>query len=1013
MPSNYEETSRYNEEQLGRDRKSRMSQVAMYADSAHFIYELLQNADDADATEICFTVKNDCLQIEHDGKPFTEQNVKAISYFGMGNTDITKIGHFGLGFKSVFAYTASPMVHSGEESFLITDLYTVIKAPYPQDLTLGRTRFVLPFDQTIKKPAYIEHGRLKSADSAYREITIKLTTLGAETLLFTKSLAQIHWKSEEDEGHYLRNDIKFADISREIYIDTGADGGHSYLVFERRVVWQDDSGIEKEHRPIQIAFQLNKKLKDAGYIEKIEGCRLSVFFKTDKETHVGFIIQGPYRTTPARDNVPQDDDFNLHLIGQTAELVVMSLLEIKKINRLDLNALKTLPINPEKFKDGTFFHPLYVAVRDAFINLELLPSGESEFVSAKNGKLASSADLRGLLKNDQLRSLFQTTDNLKWLVEEITQDRTPELRSYLMKELSVEEVRPDSFVSKITENFLMGQTDEWFVEFYEFFSGLKALWRPPRWDGDKEEGLLRSKPIIRLQDNSLNAPFTNGKPAVFLPPPDETDFPIVKRQIADNEQAKNFLKLLGLSEPDAYDEIIEFVLPKYTKQDGPSISEHEHQVDIQKILRAIRSDLKPGKERVIDAAKQVPFLKATDLLGKTTYRKPGEIYSPRQELKIYFDGCKDIWFLDEPEGEEEWKSFGVATKPRFRKVHRELESHTKMRLRGHQGHTKDIETTDYVLEGLKNFLGVAATENELRAENTMILWNFLSEYLAENQYFRFNSGSYRWFWFKELSASFEASWIKLLRNTEWLPKRGGNFIKPSDLSLDDLPEIFVCDERLSDLLKMKKNAVAKLALEAGISPDLLQFCINNPSQVLELIEKNSRVIKIPPQLENPVGDPTRRRKGVLEARDNAPDVESVKRERSIQLGLAPVTAQAKAYLRPFYTHGDKMMYCQCCRNGMPFLLDRSEDLHYFEAVQCVKGIKKHYYENRLALCPTCAAKYKFSRQTDDATILSLLVNHSAADTVPSIEIPITLANQQYQIFFVGKHWFDLKTVLGT
>ncbi len=125
MTSDYRAISEYNERKLGEDRASRMSQVAMYADTAHFIYEILQNADDVEATEIHFAVSAAQLVIEHNGTPFREHNVKAISYFGMGKTDITKIGHFGLGFKSVFAYTASPRIHSGEESFEITDLYTL------------------------------------------------------------------------------------------------------------------------------------------------------------------------------------------------------------------------------------------------------------------------------------------------------------------------------------------------------------------------------------------------------------------------------------------------------------------------------------------------------------------------------------------------------------------------------------------------------------------------------------------------------------------------------------------------------------------------------------------------------------------------------------------------------------------------------------------------------------------------------------------------------------------------
>ena len=52
MPTDYRAISAYNEEMLGKDRASRMSQVSMYADTAHFVFEILQNADDAGATRL-------------------------------------------------------------------------------------------------------------------------------------------------------------------------------------------------------------------------------------------------------------------------------------------------------------------------------------------------------------------------------------------------------------------------------------------------------------------------------------------------------------------------------------------------------------------------------------------------------------------------------------------------------------------------------------------------------------------------------------------------------------------------------------------------------------------------------------------------------------------------------------------------------------------------------------------------------------------------------------------------
>ena len=58
--------------------------------------------------------------------------------------------------------------------------------------------------------------------------------------------------------------------------------------------------------------------------------------------------------------------------------------------------------------------------------------------------------------------------------------------------------------------------------------------------------------------------------------------------------------------------------------------------------------------------------------------------------------------------------------------------------------------------------------------------------------------------------------------------------------------------------------------------------------------------------------------------------------------------------------------------------------HYFEAIQYIRGLDKHYFENRLALCPVCAAKHQHARETDDAEMRQRIVR---------------------------THWFDLKTVL--
>lgn len=51
----------------------------LYSDSFHFIYELLQNADDAEALEVIFNLTAKSLKVTHDGKKlFNYKDVDSI-----------------------------------------------------------------------------------------------------------------------------------------------------------------------------------------------------------------------------------------------------------------------------------------------------------------------------------------------------------------------------------------------------------------------------------------------------------------------------------------------------------------------------------------------------------------------------------------------------------------------------------------------------------------------------------------------------------------------------------------------------------------------------------------------------------------------------------------------------------------------------------------------------------------------------------------------------------------------
>lgn len=81
----------------------------IYSESERFIYELIQNADDAsdDSTKgvsVVIEFTDNFIIISHTGKEFTEKDITSICGVGKSQKleDPNKTGYKGIGFKSVF-----------------------------------------------------------------------------------------------------------------------------------------------------------------------------------------------------------------------------------------------------------------------------------------------------------------------------------------------------------------------------------------------------------------------------------------------------------------------------------------------------------------------------------------------------------------------------------------------------------------------------------------------------------------------------------------------------------------------------------------------------------------------------------------------------------------------------------------------------------------------------------------------------------------------------------------------
>ena len=63
----------------------------LYPDQAHFLFELLQNAQDTGATEAVFALSSEMLVFEHNGRPFDKGDIEGILFVEIVDT---KAPHF-------------------------------------------------------------------------------------------------------------------------------------------------------------------------------------------------------------------------------------------------------------------------------------------------------------------------------------------------------------------------------------------------------------------------------------------------------------------------------------------------------------------------------------------------------------------------------------------------------------------------------------------------------------------------------------------------------------------------------------------------------------------------------------------------------------------------------------------------------------------------------------------------------------------------------------------------------
>lgn len=637
--------------------------IQLYTDKSHFVYELLQNAEDAEAKSIRFIQHADRLEVLHDGKPFTSANLQGLCDIGKSDKvdNLNQIGEFGVGFKSVFGICDTVRLYSDPSHFEgevegdavafaveikdFTRPEDIPEEPMPRTYT---TRFVFPF------AVGHTYSGFQTVPSLVDTLARKLQNLGITTLLFMKHLELIEYEIETDDepitGEYLLEKVDINDhcylvsalgISEKEKADPDAAEMISYLKFSRK--------LEKYPlRTVDIAFPV-KEEKGVYQCIKAPNPYVSVYFPTETESKLDFIVQGPYRTTPNRSSIPSEDADNIYLAKETAILLRESLLELKAAGKLNMSFVKALPIVEDRFDTFGLFFPLYETVRDLFRSAAIIPSKDGKYVYAKYARIARQERLASVFTDELLTQLINDGGSYCWLPTYLTETNREykHVLDYMTGVLNIPVIRPEDLRTYFASNpkFLPAQSLDWLVELYSIFENI-----PGAFSKSRNETNMTTANIVKTASGAFVAPFRReGKtfiPNVFLPSPKirSTDINFVDTELY--ERCRHFFDdILQLQKPNEYEFLIKDIKRRY--ENGYMFDDDQHIEDIKTLIKyAKREEYEDEVGRII---RELLAIRCTD--GKMRSCYASRIFLPIStegiNIESYYRNLKQrVYFVD-------------------------------------------------------------------------------------------------------------------------------------------------------------------------------------------------------------------------------------------------------------------------------------------------------------------------------------------------------------------------------
>lgn len=860
--------------------------IDKYSQTAHFVYELLQNADDANATDVYIILKPDSLIFKHNGtKHFniTEKGVKpqgdinAITGIGFSNklndprNTQNKIGKFGLGFKSVLQYTDTPEIYDDIFKFKIEDMIVPCLLEYDHpERNEGQTLFVLPFKKNKES-------------QCFKEIKERLEILN-NPLLFLNNLKRIVWRIDYTEQTHGEELFYYKELTDSIQYDDGIvlqrynlvepkDTKHIFL-FSREIP------VESSFHKIYIGFFYDtekEKLitKDQQFIY--------CFFPTKETFKTCFISHAPFLLTDNRENI-RNYSINKDLVIFLAKLAAQAIVLLRDYGQskgtllIDENITQIIP---EYHRDiwyrfnELFEQPIIDTFKEMLNKEPLLLSRNDNYLLPSQAYTTHNGVFE-LLDSEQFQTLRMgaSVDFLKWdLAQNIISRQEKENKESNCCKFFENVRRYDivDFGHDITAQFMDAMDFEWVIRFYNFLREHAAAHINISNQSKSGEVVFRRAPIIKTQKNEWITPFINKTiPNVYLPIEGSKDksseYNFVNDEYLKNKFAKKLFEQLELKTPDEYDYIRNIVLKKYqeerTKIDNDVLID-----DFIVLLNYYKKVQGTNKEdEFLQIVRYNLLLRATNAV----LHSPWELYFETSLLKQYFEGNDTVRFFDDKYyhrsiiehfkyefAKEFLIKIGVCTKPKISSIYfaesfylsNEIKEYLPLHKRNYYN---DVIIEDKELVGFEE----ACKKDIISKEVSLFLWNNVlneifgnmakSEWVATIKAKTVRRSKYDYY-------QCEAKLIRDLKRYKWVYNGNGEKCFVQDVYIEDLAPEYNHSSKIIEFLGICKRTYSLKEKYEGVT-DEEQEIFNRGSkfaqaagdevsdeEILQMIEERKRL----------------------------------------------------------------------------------------------------------------------------------------------------------------------------